>query len=321
MQNPLFSSLWVLLCLLLPASASAQFSMLDDEAPRFEWSGKLETDFRNDFETDTDGGDSFESWRVGVAGDFGGPINESILVGIRAGYQYANYDFNLERTAGAATVFGSSELPHDPWGAISTFDVVPATTILVGNRFSVDAAVPIRWSAEPGARRNAFSAGISAVGRWQITDDLRIGAGIGVTSQLEDSAETFPIVSFNWQISDSWAFRTEGSWIQGGNATLLWGPNKAVRVVLSAGYERIRFRLDDNGPRADRDGIGEITAVPIEVGLRFRLYEGAYFDFRLGLGVAGKLRVENNDGDKLYEEDYDPSPRIGVGLSLPFNLP
>lgn len=319
MHNPLSSSFWMLLCLLLPLSAAAQFSMQDDETPRFEWSGKLETEFRNDFKTDTDGGDRFESWQVAVAGEFGGPINESILVGIKTGYRYANYDFNLDNAPPAD--YGSSELPYDPWGAISTFDIAPNTNILVGDRFSVDVAVPIRWAGEPGARRNAFSAGISAIARWQITDELRIGAGIGVTSQLEDSAETFPIVSLNWDISDSWTFQTEGSWFQGGNAALLWGPSKAVRIVLSAGYERIRFRLDDNGPRADRDGIGEITAVPIELGLRFHLYEGAYFDFRLGLGVAGQLRVEDNDGNKLYNEDYDPSPRIALGLSLPFNLP
>ena len=213
MHSLLSSSFWMLLCLLLPLSAAAQFSMLNDEPPRFEWSGKLETEFRNDFKTDTDGGDRFDSWQVGVGGEFGGPINESILVGINAGYRYANYDFHLQHASGVPSVYGSSELPYDPWGAISTFDITPHTTILVGDRISVDAAVPIRWSAEPGARRNAFSAGISAIGRWQITDKLGIGAGIGVTSQLEDSAETFPIVSLNWEISDSWTFRTEGSWI------------------------------------------------------------------------------------------------------------
>jgi hypothetical protein len=128
-------------------------------------------------------------------------------------------------------------------------------------------------------------------------------------------------VSLDWQITDSLDFRTEGSWIQGGNAMVVWGANKAIRLTVSAGYERNRFRLDDNGFRADRDGIGEVTAVPLEVGIRFRLYERAFFDFRFGLGVAGKLRVEDDDGRKLYEEDYDPAPRLSLGLTLPFGLP
>ena len=321
MQNRLSSCLCAMLGLLLPATAWAQFSMISDRSPRFEWRGQLETDFQTEFKTKTDGGDRFESWRLGIAGDFGGPINESILIGIRAGYRYTSYDFHLDNAPGVPSVYGSSELPRDPWGSVNTIDIVPSTTILVGSRFSVAAAVPIRWSGETGARRNGFAAGISAIVRWQVTDELRIGAGIGVTSQLEDDAETFPIVSLDWQISDSIELLTEGSWIQGGNAMLLWGPNQAIRVTFSAGYERNRFRLDDNGFQQDRNGIGEVTAVPLEVGLRFRLYEGAFFDFRFGLAVAGRFRVENDNGRKLYDEDYDPAPRIGLALTLPFGLP
>lgn len=321
MQNRLSSCLCAMLGLLLPATAWAQFSMISDRSPRFEWRGQLETDFQTEFKTKTDGGDRFESWRLGIAGDFGGPINESILIGIRAGYRYTSYDFHLDNAPGVPSVYGSNELPRDPWGSVNTIDIAPSTTILVGSRFSVVAAVPIRWSGETGARRNGFAAGISAIVRWQVTDELRIGAGVGVTSQLEDDAETFPIVSLDWQISDSIELLTEGSWIQGGNAMLIWGPNQAIRVTFSAGYERNRFRLDDNGFQEDRNGIGEVTAVPLEVGLRFRLYEGAFFDFRFGLAVAGRFRVENDNGRKLYDEDYDPAPRIGLALTLPFGLP
>jgi hypothetical protein len=308
-----------LLTLLLPISAGAQFSMIDDLSPQFEWRGRLEMDYRNQFKTNTDGGDSFEVWQVGLAGEFGGPINESILLGIRGGYQHTDYDFRLDKNS--PPDYGSNRLPRDPWGGINSFQIVPSTTILVGSRFSVIAAVPINWAAETGSRRNGFAAGISSIVRWQILDNLRIGVGIGVTSQLEDDAETFPIVSLDWQIANAFQFQTEGSWLQGGNAVLLWGANRSIRLTISAGYERDRFRMDDNGSAVDRNGIGEVTSVPLDVGLRFRLYEGAYFDFRAGLAVAGKLRVENNNGRKLYDHSYDPAPRVSVALNLPFGLP
>ncbi len=295
----------------------AQFSMVDDSPPRFEWMGRVEAESRNEFKTETSGGDTFESWRVGIAGDIGGPINESILVGIRAGYRYTNYDFRLDHRSRPPLAYGSSELPRDPWGALHTFDLTPSATILVGDVFSVVAAVPIRWSAENGARRNGFSAGISAIGHWQVTDDLRIGLGIGVTSQLEGDAETFPLVVLDWQISKDLELQTQGRWIQGGRAALLWGPNQAIRLTLSAGYERNRFRLDDNGFAADRNGIGEIRAVPVEIGFRFRLHGNAFFDFRAGVGFAGRFRVETADGRKLYDEHHDPAPRISLGLVLP----
>jgi hypothetical protein len=301
--------------------ASAQYSMQDDSSPSFEWSGTLDTDFQKEFKTETDGGDRFESWRLGIAGEFGGPINESILIGFGAGYHHSSYEFHLDNAPGVPSIYGSSELPKSPWGAINTIDLAPSTTILVGDHFAVVAAVPIRWSGETGSRRNGFVAGISAIGRWQLNDQFRIGVGIGVTSQLEDDAETFPLISLDWEISESMQLKTEGSWTQGGNAMLLWGPNDSIRVTFSAGYERNRFRLDDNGFAADKNGIGEVTAVPLEIGLRLGLFEGAFFDFRLGLAVAGRLRIENDNGNKIYEEDYDPAPRVGIGLTLPLSLP
>lgn len=302
-------------------AAHAQYASMDVDAPRYEWRGRIETSFRNEFDTKTDGGDEFRSWRVGAAGDFGGPINESILVGLRAGYQYSSYDFNLQHGSGDPPSYGTNQLPRDPWNSINTADLTPSTTILVGDRFAVVVAVPIRWSAENGARRNALTAGISGIALWQVTDSFRIGGGLGVTSQLESNAETFPIVSLDWQITNDLELRTEGGWIQGGKTTLLYGPNRAIRLAFSAGYERNRFRLDDNGSRTDRNGIGEVTAVPIEVGLRFEIYEHAYFDFHVGLGVAGRFRVENDNGHKLYDQQYDPAPRIGLALSFPFGLP
>ena len=295
--------------------------MQSDSDTPFEWRGHINARFLTEFETETDGGDSFESWTSILAGDFGGPINESILIGIEGAYQYSSYDFNLDGATGVPSVYGSDKLPRDPWGPINTLDITPNTTVLIGSQFSLVAAAPIRFSAETGSQRNAWTAGVSAILRWQITDDLRVGAGIGVTSQIEDNAETFPIISLDWAITSALELKTEGSWNQGGNAVLLWGPNKAVRLSLSAGYERNRFRLDDNGFVTDRNGIGEITSVPLEVGLRLRLYEDAFFDFRFGLGVAGRFRVESSTGRKLYNEHYDPAPRIGLSLTLPFGLP
>ncbi len=306
---------WAFGLAMLPGVGSAQVSLLEDLGPRFEWSGQLQSDFRSEFETDTDGGDEFESWRVGLSGDVGGPINESILVGFHARYRHSEYDFHLDN--GPSAAYGSNELPRDPWNGLDTIDLMPTATILVGSRASVVAAVPIRWSGEVGADRNAFIAGISAVASVQVTDRFRAGLGIGVSSQIEDDAETFPIIVLDWKINEALRLTTEGGWTQGGRAGLYWGPNEALALSFSVGYERNRFRLDDNGTLPDTNGVGEITAVPIEVGLRLRFARGAHFDVRAGLAVAGRFRVENPRGQKLYDQEYDPAPRISLSLSIP----
>ena len=316
-RHPSACGLIGFLALLLPSIAFAQFSMIEDLEPRYEWRGRLGTDFLYEFETDTDGGDEFDSWRLGVGGDFGGPINESILMGFHGRYQYAHYDFSLDNGAFPSANYGTNELPKEPWGDINTVDLAPTTTILVGDRFSVVAAVPIRWSGEVGADRNGFIAGISALAGWRITDDLSVGLGIGVSSQIEGDAETFPVIALDWRIREGLRISTEGSWVQGGSTGLYWGPNDHLALAFTVGYERNRFRLDDNGTLADTNGVGEVTAVPIELGLRIRLAEEAYLDLRAGLGVAGRFRVEDDRGHKLYDQEYDPAPRVGIAIKIP----
>lgn len=298
--------------------AAAQFSMVRNELPRFEWRGHAAADYRAEFETKSDGGDEWDAWRAGVSGEFGGPINESILLGFGARYAYSSFDFNLDN--GVPATFGGTRLPREPWNSLNTLDLVPTGTVLIGDRFSLIGAVPIRWAGESGADRNGFAAGVSALVRWQVNDAVVLGLGLGVTSQLEDEAETFPIVALRWRIDESFTFVTEGDWFQGGEATLLWGPNEQVRITVSAGYERVRFRLDEYGTAPDTNGIGEITTVPLEVGLRFQLAEQVRIDFRVGLGLDARIRVESDSGNKLYDHRYDPQPRVGLAVTIPFGL-
>jgi hypothetical protein len=303
---------------LVAPGAQAQFSMIGDPLPRFEWRGRMAADYRYEFETKSDGGDEFDAWRAGIEGDFGGPINQSILVGMGLRYAHSSYDFNLDN--GSPPDFGGTRLPREPWNTLNTVDLLPSATVLVGSRVAVRTAVPIRYAGESGADRNGFAAGVSALVRWQVNDAIAIGLGLGVTSQLEGDAETFPIVALNWRINQSLVLQTEGDWFQGGRTTLLWGANEAIRLSVSTGYERTRFRLDDNGTAADTNGIGEVTTVPIEVGLRLQVMPEAWLDVRAGLGVAGRIRVETDGGDKLYDQEYDPAPRVGVFLTFPFGL-
>jgi len=301
--------------------AHAQVLLTSDSEASEGVGGGLEARFLNEFDTETDGGDEFKAWRVALEGGVEGPVHESVRVGVRAAYQHAAYDFHFDHSPGLPAGYGGSELPRAPWGGINTIDVAPTVTALFGDGFSVEAAVPIRWSGETGARRNGLAAGITGVARWQALETLSVGAGVGVTSQLEGPAQVFPVVALDWQILPSLDLRTQGSFVQGGQAMLLWGAADSVRLTVSAGYERNRFRMDDNGIGDDRHGIGEISSVPVEVGVRIRLFERGYLDFRGGLGFAGRMRVENANGNRLYDEDYDTVPRLGLALTIPLGAP
>ncbi|HPG24178.1 MAG: hypothetical protein H6748_00545 [Spirochaetaceae bacterium] len=302
---------------LAPGLARAQVSIADDPAPRFAWRGHVANDFLYETETETDGGDSFEAWHLGLSGDFGGPINESILVGVSGGYRYADYDWKLDNALGTPPGYGGAELPKDPWGSVHTFDVAPEATILVGRQFAVVGAVPIRWAGETGAHGNGFIAGVSGLVRWAPIETLSIGAGIGITSQLEGEAETYPVVSLDWQVTPALRLATEGSWAMGGRTSLAWGPAEAVQLALSLGYERVRFRLDDHGRAPDRNGVAEIRSIPLEGTIRLHLAERVQIELRGGVAFGGRFRIERRTGAKLYDQHYDPAPRIGFAITVP----
>ncbi len=307
-----------LLCFVAVAgAASAQVLFTDDAAKSAGWQGRLETRFLNEFDTKTDGGDEFNAWRVSLEGGGEAAIHESFRVGLRAAYQHASYEFHLDNSPNLPPAYGGPELPREPWGGVNTIDVAPTASALIGAGISLEAAVPIRYSGETGARRNGLAAGITGLVRWQALDTLALGAGVGITSQLEGPAQVFPVLALDWEITPSLDLRTQGSFVQGGQVVLLWGPAEAVRLTVSAGYERNRFRLDDNGAAQDRNGIGEISSVPVEVGARIQLSERAFLDFRGGFGFAGRMRVENANGNQLFDQDYDAVPRLGLALSFP----
>lgn len=301
---------------LAPVRARGQVVLTDDVSEGDAVRGQLEASFLNEFDTQTRGGDEWNAWRVGLDGRVEGPVHEGIRVGLRAAYQHADYAFHFDHAVRPAS-YGGRELPRAPWGGVNTIDLAPTVTAAFGERFAAELAVPIRWSGETGARRNGFAAGVTGLARVRVLDGLSLGAGAGITSQLEGPAQIFPVVAIDWRILPGFELRTQGSMVQGGRAMLLWGASDAVRLVVSAGYERNRFRLDDNGIADDRHGIGEVEAVPVEVGFRIGLFERGYLDFRTGFGFAGSLRVENANGRRLYADRYDPAPRIGLALSIP----
>lgn len=301
---------------LVPATVRAQVVLADGIDHGDGLSGRLEASFLNEFDTQTRGGDEWNAWRVGIDGGVEGPVREGLRLGLRGAYQHADYAFHFDH-AERPQGYGGRELPRAPWGGVNTIDLAPAATARFGDRFTAELVVPIRWSGETGATRNGLAAGVTGLARVRVAEGLTLGAGAGVTSQLEGPAQVFPVVSIDWRILPGFDLRTQGNHVQGGRAMLLWGASEAVRLVVSAGYERNRFRLDDNGIADDRHGIGEVEAIPIEVGFRIALFERGYLDFRTGFGFGGSLRVENANGRRLYSDRYDPAPRIGLALSIP----
>jgi hypothetical protein len=152
--------------------------------------------------------------------------------------------------------------------------------------------------------------------RFNLGDSFSGVLGIGVSSELSADASVYPVIGLEWRISDTLQLRTTGAPYQGGGAELVWGPDDAVQLAVSAGYERRRFRLSRNSPNAN--GVGEYTYVPLELGLRLNLSRSFWLELNGGLAVAGKLRLDAPDGTRLAESGVDTAGLLGGALGVSF---
>ena len=127
-----------------------------------------------------------------------------------------------------------------------------------------------RVTKESGADTGDATTGGGFAGfSYRFSDRLTIGPGIGVISQIEDSASVFPVLIIDWKISDSLSFSTGrglGATL-GPGLILNWEPYSKWTFSLGGRYERLRFRLDND--RIAPKGIGDDRAFPVFGGITY----------------------------------------------------
>jgi len=267
--------------------------------------------FEHQFETDLDGDNGeFDLTRFDLGLGAGTQFTDALRLDLNFGYGYEGYDFSGDAGFGAA----------DPWDNINTFRFGARLTWSINKQWAIFGGPIFGFSAESGADLgDAFTAGGIVGVRYSASENFTIGLGVGVQTQIEDSAAVFPIVILNWHPTDTITVSTVGSVGSSGGGGVEVGWMFAEGWTLSAGvqYRSSRFRLDNNVPAA-RNGVGEHTSLPIYGKLAWNPSAQAEVSVMGGVVAGGELRLEDDDGDKLREEDYDLAPFIGLRFSLRF---
>ena len=127
------------------------------------------------------------------------------------------------------------------------------------------------------------------------------------------------MITVNWRIDDAWTLRN-GSFDLGSSGgaglELAWAFAKKWELAVGDQYQTRRFRLDDSG--VSPNGVGEETSVPIYTKLTWQFAPSATVYVFGGVVAGGELRLENSSGNKIGEEDYDPTGIVGLRLSVSF---
>lgn len=269
----------------------------------------ITTDAAHQFETDIDGGGDYDVTRFGVAGAVDFTLTDDLNLSLSFGYERDSFDFSGGAGLGAL----------DPWDEIDMLRFGVRLRARVNERLRVFGGPVFGFSAETEADlSDGFVGGGIAGATWSFSKRLTVGGGLGVLSDIEDDVQVFPVVILDWRIAENLTLRTgTGTATRGGGGIELeWRPHEQWALALGGSYRSRRFRLDDRGIAPD--GVGEEQVLPIYVRVGYRPSPNLEISVRGGVIVAGRLTLEDDDGDEIFEDDFDPAPFVGATLSLRF---
>jgi len=262
------------------------------------------------FETDIDDGGDFDVTRFDGSIDLTFELGDDLDMALNLGFERSMYDFS-----GGPGSFGMG----NPWDDINTGSAGARFTLRTDNQWEIWGGPLVRFSAEDGADLGEAVTGGGTVGfTHHLGEELSLGAGIGVVTQLEDSTAIYPIIVVDWQIDDDLRLRTGGGvstrgW---GGVELIWSFAPEWELGLGGGFESRQFLLNDNGPFPD--GIGEDSGLPIFARLGYDINPNVELNLIAGVIASGELRLENRSGTLIQEEDFDSTPFVGINFRLRF---
>ncbi len=261
-------------------------------------------------------GGEFNLTRVGIGGAFHHEFTPDLSATFTLTYGVDLYDFRA--TAVAPTVLGVAP-PANPWDDIHTLTAAAIFSYKLNNDWSIFGGPLLQSARESGADFGDSIIGGGAIGAvYHASDDLSIGGGVAIASQLEDSARIFPIIVINWQFADRFSLRNTST----SNATsrtgleLIFEPTNQWELALGAASQFSRFRLD-NDPAAP-GGVGEDSSVPIWFRLTFKPTDQFSVEAIIGMNFSGEFRLENSAGGFLASSDYDGASFCGLFGSFRF---
>lgn len=252
--------------------------------------------YRTEADIDHDG--DFSEARFSLSGERPINLNDQWRLTPMLGYRFGAFDFS----------------DFEPWEDIHELRGTVVGRYALDEQWAFFGGPSIGLAMESGAdASDALTFGFIAGVTYKINDRMVVGGGLGVTTEIEDSATVRPIVIINWRINDHWSLESGYLDAAGGGgpgAEIRYHINDQWSVAGGGQYQEKRFRLDEDGPVPD--GVGEDTFVPIYAKLTWTINQHAALELLGGVSFGGELRLEDSHGHKIFDEDYDPAPLFGL---------
>jgi outer membrane receptor protein involved in Fe transport len=259
-------------------------------------------------ESGLDGGGDLSLHRFFVEGGGSAQLRGGWRVGLTLGYGEDDYDFSGRGFGGL-----------DPWNNIRELRFSAPVQYRLNESWTLYGIPSLRFNAETGASlSDGKNGGVLAGASYRFSDRLTIGPGLGVFSEIEDDTSVFPVLIIDWMITDTLSLETGRGFAasRGPGLQLRWTQSPQWQFTVGGRYEKVRFRLDDDGIAAD--GVGEDTAIPLFVTAEYAVSPNARITAFGGVEVDGNVRLEDANGTRIIDSDISDAPFLGVSMQASF---
>ena len=300
----------ILLLLLSTLNGFSQPPGTDGPQERFrsDFSYEFSANYEYGFDTDIDGGGKFNINRYSIGADFKKQIDKQLSILFDINYNLTDFDFSGSEGFGAL----------DPWDKINRASAGLRINYQLSRKWGVSTGAFARFAGESGADFGDSTTYGGTLGfLYAPSKDFFVGAGVFVSSRIEDDILVVPGLLFNWQINEKLRLSSLLTGVRtelGPRVQFNYELGNGFSTGLSVGYEFQRFRLDDDGIAVN--GVGDIKVLPV--------WGSIYYDinkiFRLaiygGAGFLGELELEDSSGDRITKEDFDTLFFFGGGIRV-----
>jgi len=267
------------------------------------WAGMTQV-----FKADVDGGGDADRTVFFAGVNIGHQFTPVLNVGLTLRYSYEDWSFGDPVAFGGVAPWNRI---HRPGIALPTTWAFDADTRLIINP-------QIEWAYESGASSSdAKNYGAIVAVSKRFSRDLTLGLGVGVFDEIDDT-QVIPIILVDWRFAPGWRL---GNALPAGPAggagvEVSFEPNERWELGVAAAFRNYRYRLDRDGPTPN--GIGEHREIPVVFRATWKPDRRTSVDLFAGVALDGRLRVNDENDNRLVTQDIDPAALLGVVVRARF---
>lgn len=246
--------------------------------------------------------------RLRAGGGLAFRLDDSTDLILRGTAEFSFYDFS-----GAAGLIPGAPGVSEPFDDLYEVSFSPMIRSIPDEGWQWFVGGSITSSGEPDADfGDTITGGGLAGASYSVIENLRLGAGVAITTRLEGGVWVFPIPLIQWDITRDLSLRT----VERGLSLEYWLTN-SWNIALQAGFERREYRLADDNSAVPGGSVTD-RRIPVALAITYTPSPKIVIAGRVGSEVWGDLEFHDRGGSKVTDTDLGSTFLVGLDIRVAF---